>query len=38
VPAVLVYQGWTYRVFRRRVGGEEAEPQPDRGLRPLPEG
>jgi cytochrome bd ubiquinol oxidase subunit II len=38
VPAVLVYQGWTYRVFRRRVGGEEAEPQADRGLRPLPEG
>jgi cytochrome bd ubiquinol oxidase subunit II len=38
VPAVLVYQGWTYRVFRRRVGGEEAEPQADRGLRALPEG
>jgi len=27
VPVVLVYQGWTYYVFRRRVGGE-AEPQP----------
>jgi len=22
VPAILVYQGWTYYVFRRRVGGE----------------
>jgi len=23
VPLVLVYQGWTYHVFRARVGGEE---------------
>jgi cytochrome bd ubiquinol oxidase subunit II len=23
VPAVVVYQGWTYHVFRERVGGEE---------------
>jgi cytochrome d ubiquinol oxidase subunit II len=37
VPAVLLYQGWTYHVFRRRVGGEEAEPQADRSLRALPE-
>jgi cytochrome d ubiquinol oxidase subunit II len=22
VPLVLLYQGWTYYVFRRRVGGE----------------
>jgi cytochrome bd ubiquinol oxidase subunit II len=22
VPAVLVYQGWTYHVFRRRLGGQ----------------
>jgi cytochrome d ubiquinol oxidase subunit II len=21
-PVVLLYQGWTYRVFRDRVGGE----------------
>jgi cytochrome d ubiquinol oxidase subunit II len=26
VPVVLLYQGWTYYVFRRRVGGERAEP------------
>jgi cytochrome d ubiquinol oxidase subunit II len=23
VPLILLYQGWTYRVFRARVGGEE---------------
>jgi cytochrome bd ubiquinol oxidase subunit II len=23
LPLILVYQGWTYRVFRARVGGEE---------------
>jgi cytochrome d ubiquinol oxidase subunit II len=23
VPLVLVYQGWTYHVFRKRLGGEE---------------
>jgi cytochrome d ubiquinol oxidase subunit II len=23
VPLVLLYQGWTYHVFRGRVGGEE---------------
>ena len=22
LPVVLLYQGWTYHVFRRRVGGE----------------
>ena len=26
VPLVLLYQGWTYYVFRRRVGGETPEP------------
>jgi cytochrome bd ubiquinol oxidase subunit II len=26
VPLVLLYQAWTYRVFRHRVGGEEVEP------------
>jgi cytochrome d ubiquinol oxidase subunit II len=25
VPIVLMYQGWTYYVFRRRVGGEREE-------------
>ncbi len=25
VPLVLVYQGWTYHVFRARVGGEEVQ-------------
>jgi cytochrome d ubiquinol oxidase subunit II len=37
MPGVLLYQGWTYHVFRRRVGGEEAEPQPERALRAVPE-
>ena len=26
VPVVLLYQGWTYYVFRKRVGGERVEP------------
>jgi cytochrome d ubiquinol oxidase subunit II len=26
VPLVLAYQGWTYYVFRQRVGGERVEP------------
>ncbi len=26
VPVVLLYQGWTYYVFRHRVGGERLEP------------
>ena len=26
VPVVLLYQGWTYHVFRARVGGGEAVP------------
>ncbi len=26
VPLVLVYQGWTYYVFRQRVGGGKLEP------------
>jgi len=25
VPIVLLYQGWTYHVFRHRLGGEEIE-------------
>jgi cytochrome d ubiquinol oxidase subunit II len=28
VPLVLLYQGWTYHVFRARVGGEEVEAPP----------
>jgi cytochrome bd ubiquinol oxidase subunit II len=35
LPAVLVYQGWTYHVFRRRVMGR-ADEAPDAG--PLPTG
>jgi cytochrome d ubiquinol oxidase subunit II len=23
LPIVLIYQGWTYHVFRKRLGGEE---------------
>jgi len=23
-PLILLYQGWTYYVFRRRLGGEDA--------------
>jgi cytochrome d ubiquinol oxidase subunit II len=28
VPLVLLYQGWTYYVFRKRLGGEASGPQP----------
>ena len=28
LPLVLLYQGWTYHVFRARVGGDELQPQP----------
>jgi cytochrome d ubiquinol oxidase subunit II len=28
VPVILVYQGWTYHVFRARIGGEEAPATP----------
>ena len=28
VPLVLLYQGWTYHVFRARVTGGEVQPQP----------
>jgi cytochrome d ubiquinol oxidase subunit II len=27
-PVVLLYQGWTYHVFRHRLGGDEPAPQP----------
>ncbi|GCE77881.1 cytochrome d ubiquinol oxidase subunit II [Cellulomonas biazotea] len=29
VPVVLLYQGWTYHVFRRRVSGPPADAAPD---------
>jgi cytochrome d ubiquinol oxidase subunit II len=32
-PLVLVYQGWTYHVFRQRIGGGEPG---EAGLHPLP--
>jgi cytochrome bd ubiquinol oxidase subunit II len=32
-PLVLLYQGWTYHVFRHRLGGDA-----DRALRAQPEG
>jgi cytochrome bd ubiquinol oxidase subunit II len=32
VPLVLLYQGWTYHVFRARVGGEEPPPTPAEAL------
>jgi cytochrome bd ubiquinol oxidase subunit II len=37
-PVVLLYQGWTYHVFRHRLGGDEpeAEPEPAPELRPQP--
>jgi cytochrome d ubiquinol oxidase subunit II len=38
-PVILLYQGWTYHVFRHRVGGDEPgpeQPEPDAELRPQP--
>jgi cytochrome d ubiquinol oxidase subunit II len=31
-PVVILYQAWTYHVFRARVGGDEA---PERPIQPL---
>ena len=28
LPVILVYTGWTYHVFRQRLGGDEPEPGP----------
>jgi cytochrome bd ubiquinol oxidase subunit II len=28
VPVILLYQAWTYRVFRHRLGGDEPVPRP----------
>ena len=33
-PIVLLYQGWTYHVFRARVGGEEPPKSPVEALAP----
>jgi cytochrome d ubiquinol oxidase subunit II len=39
VPLVLLYQAWTYHVFRARVTGkDEPVPEPPTELRPQPEG
>jgi cytochrome bd ubiquinol oxidase subunit II len=35
-PVVLLYQGWTYRVFRQRLGGEEPAPDSSPELRTQP--
>jgi cytochrome bd ubiquinol oxidase subunit II len=37
-PVILVYQTWTYRVFRHRVGGDELLPEERSELRPQTEG
>ncbi len=34
IPLILVYQGWTYHVFRHRLGGES--PGPDPSAEPSP--
>jgi cytochrome d ubiquinol oxidase subunit II len=31
-PVVLIYQGWTYHVFRARLGGEPPVPEPVEAL------
>ncbi|MGN6431195.1 MAG: cytochrome d ubiquinol oxidase subunit II [Gaiellaceae bacterium] len=38
LPLVLLYQGWTYRVFRERVGGGPAATEAAPELHPQPEG
>jgi cytochrome d ubiquinol oxidase subunit II len=37
-PVVLLYQGWTYHVFRHRLGGDEPAPEAGPELRVLPGG
>jgi cytochrome d ubiquinol oxidase subunit II len=37
-PVVLLYQGWTYHVFRARIGGEPAAGQPGEAPAPSPAG
>jgi cytochrome d ubiquinol oxidase subunit II len=36
-PVVLLYQGWTYRVFRHRLGGDEPADDPGAGLQTQPQ-
>jgi cytochrome bd ubiquinol oxidase subunit II len=36
-PVVLLYQGWTYYVFRARVTGRDLEPEPGPASEPEPE-
>jgi len=37
-PIVLLYQGWTYHVFRARLGGEPAVGEPVEALKPTTAG
>ena len=37
VPVVLLYQGWTYHVFRHRLGADEPEAEPAPTLATQPE-
>jgi cytochrome d ubiquinol oxidase subunit II len=34
IPLVLLYQGWTYHVFRARVGGSGGEPHTESASAP----
>jgi cytochrome d ubiquinol oxidase subunit II len=36
VPAILLYQGWTYHVFRHRLGGDEPAAEAGAALRAMP--
>jgi cytochrome d ubiquinol oxidase subunit II len=36
-PLVLLYQGWTYRIFRHRLGVDQETAEPARDLFPQPE-
>jgi cytochrome bd ubiquinol oxidase subunit II len=36
-PVVLLYQGWTYHVFRHRLGADQTAPDDGRELRAQPE-
>ena len=35
-PIVLLYQGWTYHVFRHRLGGDELVPKPESTVEAAP--
>src|SRR5262249_36609526 len=37
LPLVLLYQGWTYYVFRRRVSADDLEPQGGSTASPVPD-